>query len=120
VLTFDDYVLTDEYADVIVDEIEKVKYKYKKCFEPEMVEVVLVGVEFSDSVRLLSDTNIWIGDTVAGVHTSPCKHGMVPETKTEKTGSTTIGDGISEKTACMDILLEPCVTIKAEPLDGKI
>jgi hypothetical protein len=60
---------------------------------------VLVGVEFPDSMRLLNDPNIWIGDTVASVHTSPYQHGMTPEGNAVKNGSITVGNGITERTA---------------------
>jgi hypothetical protein len=46
---------------------------------------------------LLNDPNIWIRDTAARVHISPYKHGMIPETKSEKHGSITIGNRISDK-----------------------
>jgi hypothetical protein len=60
---------------------------------------VLVGMEFPDSMRLLNDPNIWIGDTAASVHTSPYQHGMTPEGNAVKNGSMTAGNGITEKTA---------------------
>jgi hypothetical protein len=68
--TLHDVVLTDEYEHVI----DKEKAKYEHCCEPDMCEVVLVGREFTDSMRLLSNPNNWIGDTAASVRTSPYKH----------------------------------------------
>jgi hypothetical protein len=69
VLKLEDAVLTEEYADVIVNDkalvnenetvpivnqTERVKYEHKQCFEIDMLEVALVGMEFLDSMRLLS------------------------------------------------------------------
>jgi hypothetical protein len=42
---------------------------------------------------------IWIGGTITSVHTSPYKHGKVPEIKTENDEIITVGNRISEKTA---------------------
>jgi hypothetical protein len=70
-LKIEDAVLTDEYADVVINNeltvngtvltvIQKdtVKDKHDQCFEIDMVEVALAGMEFLDSMRLLSDSNI--------------------------------------------------------------
>jgi hypothetical protein len=62
-------------------------------------EVVLVGMEFPDSMMLLNDPHIWIGDTTASFHTSPYQHDMTPDIKTVNNGSITVGNGITEKTA---------------------
>jgi hypothetical protein len=94
-LTLDGFVITDEHTDVIVNE----KVEYKKCFRPDMCEAVLAGMEFTDSVRVLSDPNIWIGDMTTSVHTPPYKHGMVPEIKTENDEIISVGNRISETTA---------------------
>jgi hypothetical protein len=70
---------------LIVEETNNVeKSEHKKCFETDMVEVALVGMEFTDSMHLLNNPNIWIGDTVASVHTLSYKNGIVRETKTNK------------------------------------
>jgi hypothetical protein len=94
-LTLDGVVTTDRHADVIVND----KVEYKKCFKPDMCEAVLAGMEFTDSVRVLSDPTIWIGDTTKSGHTSPYKHEMVPVIKTENDEIITVGNRISEKTA---------------------
>jgi hypothetical protein len=104
-LKIEDVVLTDEYADVFINNeltvndtlltvIQKdtVKDKHDQCFETDMVEVTLAGMEFPDSMRLLSDPHIWIGDTAASVHTSPHKHGMIPEKEYNDAGSITVGN----------------------------
>jgi hypothetical protein len=65
-------VLTDEYADVIVS--EKAKYDFLNVGGS-----AVIGMEFPDSMCLLSDTNILIGDTDSSVHTPPCKQVMIPE-----------------------------------------
>jgi hypothetical protein len=98
ILKLEDTVLTDEYADVIVNNeptvnntvltvIHKnaVKDKHKQCFVTDMVEVALAGMEFLASTRVLSDPNIWY------------THGMVPETEAKATGSIAVGNGISKK-----------------------
>jgi hypothetical protein len=101
----DGVVITDEYADVIVNE----KVEYKKCFKPDMCEAVLAGMEFTDSVCVLSDPTMWNGDMTTSVHTSPYKHGMVPEIKTENDEIITVGNRISEKTVmCRDIAGTVC------------
>jgi hypothetical protein len=97
--TLHDIVLTDEYADVIVTEIALIEKQTDQDADIDKGEVVLVGMEFPDSIRLLSDPNIWIGDTAASVHTSPYQHGLTPEGNAVKNGSITIGNGITEKTA---------------------
>jgi hypothetical protein len=56
-------------------------------------------MEFPDSMRLLNDPNIWIGDTAASIHTSPYQHGMTPEGNTVNNGSIMVGNGITKKTA---------------------
>jgi hypothetical protein len=71
--------LTDEYADVIVNEITVIDNRMDRDADIDKGEIVLVGMEFPDSMRLLNDPNIWIGDTAASVHTSPYKHDMTPE-----------------------------------------
>jgi hypothetical protein len=123
VLKLEDALITAEYEDVVfnneptvhdtvltVIQKDEVKDKHTQCFETDMVEVALVGMEFPDSMHLLSDPNIWIGDTAASVHTSPYKHGMVPENESKDTGSITVGNGISENRQCMKTLPELCVT----------
>jgi hypothetical protein len=69
-VTLHDIVLTDEYADVIVTEIALIDKQTDRDANIDKGEVVLVGMEFPDSMRLLNDPNIWIGDTAASVHTS--------------------------------------------------
>jgi hypothetical protein len=64
-----------------------------------MCEIVLVGMESSDSMRFLNDPNICIGDTSVSVLASPYKHETIPEDKSKHHGSITVGNGISEKTA---------------------
>jgi hypothetical protein len=92
-------VLTDEYADVIVTEIALIDKRTDQDANINKGEVVLVGMEFPDSMRLLNDPNIWIGDTAASVHTSPYQHRMTPEGNAVKNGSITVGNGITDKTA---------------------
>jgi hypothetical protein len=97
--TLNDIVRTYEYDDVFVTE-PAVKYEHIcSNVNTGMGEVVLVGMEFPDSMRMLNDPNIWILNTAASVHTSPYQHGMTPESKTVNSGSITIGNGIAEKTA---------------------
>jgi hypothetical protein len=62
-------------------------------------EVVLVGMEFPDSMRMLNDPNIWIGDTAASGHTSPYQHSLTPQGNAVTNGGITVGNGITEKTA---------------------
>jgi hypothetical protein len=76
-VTLHDIVLTDEYADVIMTEIALID-RTDRDANIGKGEIVLVGMEFPDSMRLLNDPNIWIGDTSASVHTSPYQHGMTP------------------------------------------
>jgi hypothetical protein len=66
--TLNDIVLTDKYADVINTENNKLIFS---DVNKDNGEVVLVGMEFPDSTRLLNDPNIRIGHTAASVHTSP-------------------------------------------------
>jgi hypothetical protein len=98
-VTIHDILLTDEYADVIVTEIALIDKRTDRDANIDKGEVVLIGMELPDSMRLLNDPNIWIGDTSASVHTSPYQHGMTPEGNTVKNGSITVGNGITEKTA---------------------
>jgi hypothetical protein len=70
-VTLHDIVLTDEYADVIVTEIVLIDKRRDRDANIDKGEIVLVGMEFPDSMRLLNDPNIWIGDTAASVRTSP-------------------------------------------------
>jgi hypothetical protein len=85
-------VLADEYADVIVTE-RAVNYE-QICADVnmDMIELVLVGMEFPDSMRLLNDQNICIGDTAVCVHTYPYQHGVTPESNTVNNGSITVGN----------------------------
>jgi hypothetical protein len=92
-------VLTDEYADVIVTKIALIDKRTDRDANIDKGEIVLVGMEFPDRMRLINDPNIWIGDTAASVHTSPYQHGMTPEGNTVKNGSIAVGNGITEKTA---------------------
>jgi hypothetical protein len=57
----------------------------------------------------VNDPNIWIGDTATSVDNSPYKHGMIPEIKSEKHRSITVGNGIREKKAMYgDIVRTMC------------
>jgi hypothetical protein len=98
-VTLNDIVLADEYADVIVTEIALINKPTDHDVNIDKGEVVLVGMEFPYSMKLLNDPNIWIGDTAASVHTSPYQHDMTPEGNAVKNGSITVGNGITEKTA---------------------
>jgi hypothetical protein len=122
-LKIKDVVLTDDYADVVINNeltvnetvltvIRKdtVKYKRDQCFKTDMVEVALTGMEFPDSMRLLSDPHIWIGDTAASVHTSPYKHGMIPKKKQRMQEVSPLDTELVKKRQCMETLAELCVT----------
>jgi hypothetical protein len=97
-VTLNDIILTDEYADVIVTETELTNKPIDHDANMDKGEVVLVGMEFPDGMRLLNDPNIWIGDTAASGHTSLYQHGMTPEGNTVKNGSITVGNRFTEKT----------------------
>jgi hypothetical protein len=62
--------LGDMYDDLIISEPKKVDE-----------EIVLAVMNFPNSMKMLSNPNIWSGDTVASVHTSPCDYGMIPVAK---------------------------------------
>lgn len=98
-VTLNDIVLTDEYDDVIITETAVTNKPIDYDANKDKGEVVLVGMEFPDNMRLLNDPNIWIGDTAASVHTSPYQHGMTLEGNTVNNGSITVVNGITEKTA---------------------
>jgi hypothetical protein len=98
-VTVNDSVLTDEYPDVIITETAVTNKPIDYDANKDKGEVVLVGMDFPYSTRLLNDPNIWIGDTAASVHTSPYQHGMTPEGNTVKNGSVMVGNGITLKTA---------------------
>jgi hypothetical protein len=89
-VTLNDIVVTDEYADVIITEITLINKPTDRDANIDKGEIVLVGIEFPDSMRLMNDPNIWIGDTAESVHTSPYQYGMIPEGNTVKKGSMTV------------------------------
>jgi hypothetical protein len=49
--------------------------------EPKKVdeEIILTVMNVPNNMKMLGISNIWIGDTVASVHTSPWDHGMISE-----------------------------------------
>jgi hypothetical protein len=118
-MIFADAVLTDEYAAMIVNEtpiFEETKNveksEHKQCFETDMVEVVLVGMEFLDSMHLLNDTYIWILGTVTSVHTYiPCCTNMEWFRKRRPRrmeASLSVMELIVRTLQCKETLLEPC------------
>lgn len=76
----------DMYDDLIMPEPVKVE-----------VEIVLAVMKFPNSMKMLSDQHIWVGDTAASVHTSPHDNGMIPETKSRTSETITVGKVDSEK-----------------------
>jgi hypothetical protein len=66
-----DIVLTDKYADVTVNEITEIDNRTDRDADIDKGGIVLVGMDFPDSMQLLNDPNICIVDTAASVHTSP-------------------------------------------------
>jgi hypothetical protein len=98
-VTLHHIVLTDEYADVILTEIALIDKQTDRDANIDKGEIVLVDMEFPDSMRLLNDPKIWSEDAAAIGHTSPYQHGMTPEGNTVKNGSITVGNGITKRTA---------------------
>jgi hypothetical protein len=94
-----DIILTDEYYDAFITETPVTNKPIDYDANKDKGELVLVCMEFPDSMRLLNDQNICIGDTSFSVHTSPYQHGMTPESNTVENGSITVGNEITEKTA---------------------
>ena len=63
----DDLMYKDLYSDVVVANNEL-----------KVEEMGLVNITFPNTVKLLVDQSIWIGDTLATGHTNPHAVGIVP------------------------------------------
>jgi hypothetical protein len=79
--------LGDMYDDMIISEPKKVDE-----------EIFLAVTNFTSSMKMLSNPNIWSGDTVASVHTSPCDYGVIPVATGGTSETVTVGNGKREKT----------------------
>jgi len=65
-----------------------------------MVEYLMHGMEFPQQAKLLQDSNVWIADPGATVHSSPyTKQGMENIQKLQTTDVITMGNGKNEKAA---------------------
>ncbi|MGH7955289.1 MAG: reverse transcriptase domain-containing protein [Gloeomargaritales cyanobacterium] len=85
--------------------VDNVKNKWDDGLEKEVnnshdnpTDAVLCGLTFPDSMKLLSDPNVWIADTAATVHTTSHDVEMKSIGKRTK-DSITMGNGSNEKTA---------------------
>ena len=84
----DDLMYQDLYSDVVVANNEL-----------KEEEMGMVNLKFPDTVKLLEDPSIWIGDTVATVHMTPHAAGMVPKNGDKLKGqSIMVGNGKKEVT----------------------
>jgi len=60
----------------------------------------MANLIFPDTVKLLEDPSIWIGDTAATLHMTPHAAGMVPNNSDKLNGkSSMVGNGKKEVTS---------------------
>jgi hypothetical protein len=60
-------------------------------------EIILCGMTFTDTPKMLTDPNIWIADSAATVHTSPHDFGMHDIVAAKASDAITVGNGQNEK-----------------------
>jgi hypothetical protein len=59
-------------------------------------ELLLCGLTFPTSQKILEDPNVWIGDTAATTHSTPHTQGLYDMKKSTAKDSVTMGNGKSE------------------------